>query len=83
MKNYIFKPRNSESKTITELAFINGHYDLIVDKSALSVTTEKKLFHTDVPLKSVSNPVASNLKDSCAKTVDSNDDNIAISKSLI
>ena len=83
MKNYIFKPRNSESKTITELAFINGHYDLIVDKSALSVTTEKKLLDTDVPLKSVSNPVASNLKDSRAKTVDSNDDNTAISKSLI
>ena len=30
-----------------------------------------------MPLKSVSNPVASNLKDSCAKAVDSNDDNIA------
>ena len=30
-----------------------------------------------MPLKSVTNPVASNLKDSCAKTVDSNDGNIA------
>ena len=29
-----------------------------------------------MPLKSVSNPVASNLKDSCAQAVDSNDDNI-------
>ena len=78
MKNYIFKPLNSEIKTIVELAFINGHYDLVVDKSALSITTEKKkLFDTDAPLKSVSNPVASNLKDSCAKTVGSNDDNIA------
>ena len=30
-----------------------------------------------MPLKSVSNPVASNLKGSCAKTVGSNDGNIA------
>ena len=30
-----------------------------------------------MPLKLVSNPVASNLKDSCAKVVGSNDDNIA------
>ena len=32
VKNYIFKPLSSESKTIIELAFINGHCDLIVDK---------------------------------------------------
>ena len=51
VKNYIFKPLNSESKTIIELAFLNGHYDLIVIKSALSVTAEEKLFGTDVPLK--------------------------------
>ena len=50
MKNYIFKALNSESKTIIELAFINGDYDLIVDKPAPSVTTENKLFDTDVPL---------------------------------
>ena len=44
VKNYIFKPLSSESKTIIELAFINGHYDLIVDKTELPVTTEKKAF---------------------------------------
>ena len=43
----------------------------------LPVTTEKKLFDTDVPLKSVTYPVASNLEDSCAEPVGSNDDNIA------
>ena len=77
VKNYIFKPLSSESKTIIELAFINGHYDLIVDKTELPVTTEKKLFDTDVPLKSVTNPVASNLEDSCEEAVGSNDDNTA------
>ena len=77
VKNYIFKPLDRQSKTIMELAFIHWHYDLIVDKSALSVTTEEKFFDTDVPLKPVSNPVASNLKDSCAKAVGSNNDNIA------
>ena len=50
VKNYIFKALNSESKTIIEFAFINGDYDLIVDKPAPSVTTENKLFDTDVPL---------------------------------
>ena len=32
VKKYIFNPLSSESKTIIELAFINGHCDLIVDK---------------------------------------------------
>ena len=73
----MFKPLRSESKSIIELAFINGHYDLIVDKTALPVTTEKSLFGTDVPLKSVSNPVASNSEDSYAETVGSNDENSA------
>ena len=77
VKNYIFKPLSSESKTIIELVFINRHYDLIVYKTELPVTTEQKLFDTDVPLKSVSNSVASNLEDSCVEAVGSNDDNIA------
>ena len=80
VKNYIFKPLSSESKTIIELEFINRHYDLNVYKTELPVTTEKKLFNTDVPLKSVSNSVASNL-DSCVEAVGSNDDNIAIIES--
>ena len=53
MKNYIFKPFNSESKTIIELAFINGHYDLIVDKLALPISTDKKLFDTDDNITSI------------------------------
>ena len=53
MKNYIFKPLNSESKTIIELAFINRHYDLIVDKLVLPVTTDEKLFDTDVNITSI------------------------------
>ena len=66
MKDFIFKPLNSESKTIIELAFINGHYDLIVDKLVLPVTTDKKLFDTNVNITSikiidlVSEPVESN-----------------------
>ena len=44
VKSYIFKPLDSESKTVIELAFINGHFDLVVDKAALPVTTERKPF---------------------------------------
>ena len=70
MKNYLFKPLNSENKPIIELAFVIGHYVLIADKTALPVTKKKKkkkkLFDTDLSLKLVSNLVASNLEDSWA-----------------
>ena len=42
MKNYLFKPLNSENKPIIELAFVIGHYVLIADKTALPVTKKKK-----------------------------------------
>ena len=73
MKNYLFKPLNSENKPIIELAFVIGHYVLIADKTALPVTKKKKKkkqkpknFDTYLSLKLVSNLVASNLEDSWA-----------------
>ena len=77
VKNYIFEPVNSESKTIRELAFINRHCDLIVNKRALSLTAGKNLFNTDSALKSVSNPAGSSLNNSWAEVVGSNNDVIA------
>ena len=65
VKNYMPKPLNSESKTMIEFAFIKKHYNVIVDKIAF-----------DVPLKSVSNLVANNLKDSCGEPVGSSNDNV-------
>ena len=44
VKNYIFKSSIGDSKTIIELAFINGHYDLIVDKETLTLNTEEGKF---------------------------------------
>ena len=49
---------------------------LLLIKQYFQQPRQKKLFDNDVPLKSVSNPAASNLKHSCAEAVGYNNGNI-------